>query len=270
MPESQATRPLGHAAENGGFKEEVFAALEAAVKADVDAFLRRGKVNAGDFETLELTIHRRALDAANRVVGLDGTGVPVRPTETTGRRGKPPAAPPRPARSSWRRCGRPKGATPRAGLAATWGQSATTPPSRARAAATPTRSRPPSPNAPFARRIGAASSPSPDRSSSAMAPPGSGTWPTSNFPTPSKSSTEVAPVSWTSILSGRRGVRDAEDETAVRGGVPAADGRPGSGGANARGPGSRVRAVVPGDPDLGGPGRPRCRESQRRATHGGT
>ena len=32
MPEAQATRPLGHAAEKGGFKEEMFAALEAAVK----------------------------------------------------------------------------------------------------------------------------------------------------------------------------------------------------------------------------------------------
>ena len=72
MPESQATRPLGHAAEKGGFQEEMFAALEAAVKADVDAFLRRGKVNAGDFETLERTIYRRALDAADRFVKAAG------------------------------------------------------------------------------------------------------------------------------------------------------------------------------------------------------
>ena len=57
MPEAQATRPLGHAAEKGGFKEEVFAALEAAAQADVDALLRRG------FEALERTVHRRALDA---------------------------------------------------------------------------------------------------------------------------------------------------------------------------------------------------------------
>ena len=72
MPAAQATRPLGHAAEKGGFKEEMFAAMEAAVKADVDAFLRRGRVNARDFEALERTIHRRALDAADRVVKAAG------------------------------------------------------------------------------------------------------------------------------------------------------------------------------------------------------
>ena len=72
MPEAQATRPFGHAAEKGGFKEEVFAALEAAVQADVDAFLRRGRGNARDFETLERTIHRRALDAADRVIQAAG------------------------------------------------------------------------------------------------------------------------------------------------------------------------------------------------------
>ena len=72
MPETQATRPLGHTAEKGGFKEEVFAALEAAVQADVDAFLRRGRANAQDFEALERTIHRRALDAADRVIQAAG------------------------------------------------------------------------------------------------------------------------------------------------------------------------------------------------------
>ncbi len=72
MPEAQVTRPFGHAAEKGGFKEEVFAALEAAVQADVDAFLRRGRGNAQDFETLERTIHRRALDAADRVIRAAG------------------------------------------------------------------------------------------------------------------------------------------------------------------------------------------------------
>ena len=51
MPEAQLTAPLDHAAEKGGVKE-TFAALEAAVEADVDAFLRRGSVNAQDFETL--------------------------------------------------------------------------------------------------------------------------------------------------------------------------------------------------------------------------
>ena len=40
MPEAQLTEPLDHAAEKGGVKE-LFAALDAAVEADVDAFLRR-------------------------------------------------------------------------------------------------------------------------------------------------------------------------------------------------------------------------------------
>ena len=43
MPEAQLTEPLDHAVEKGGV-EELFAALEAAVGADVDAFLKRGNV----------------------------------------------------------------------------------------------------------------------------------------------------------------------------------------------------------------------------------
>ena len=66
MPEAQLTEPLARAAEKGGF-EEKFAALEAAVKADVEAVLRRGRVNAQDFETLERTVYRRALATAERV-----------------------------------------------------------------------------------------------------------------------------------------------------------------------------------------------------------
>ena len=72
MPESQLTEPLDHAAEKGGVKEEMFAALEAAVEADVDAFLRRGSVTAQDFETLLQTVHRRALATATRVVQAVG------------------------------------------------------------------------------------------------------------------------------------------------------------------------------------------------------
>ena len=49
-----------------------FAALEAAVEADVDAFIRRGSVNAQDFETLLQTVHRRALATATRVVQAVG------------------------------------------------------------------------------------------------------------------------------------------------------------------------------------------------------
>ena len=67
MPEAQLTEPLDRAAEKGGVKE-TFAALEAAVEADVDAFLRRESVNAQDFETLLQTVHRRALATATRVV----------------------------------------------------------------------------------------------------------------------------------------------------------------------------------------------------------
>lgn len=46
--------------------------LKAAVEADVDAFLRRGRANAQDFEALERAVHRRALDAADRVIKAAG------------------------------------------------------------------------------------------------------------------------------------------------------------------------------------------------------
>ena len=128
-------------------------------------------------------------------LGMDGTGVPVRPAEVEGRRGKQPDGSAKLARSSWPPCGRPKGATRKAGLSATPGRSATTPRSRARPAATPTRSRPPSHNVSIARRNGAASTPRPVRSSSATAPPGSGTSPPSSFQAPSKSSTSTMPSS---------------------------------------------------------------------------
>ena len=67
MPEAQLTEPLDRAAEKGGL-EEMFAALETAVKADVEAFLRRGNANAQDFDTLLQTVHRRALAAASQAV----------------------------------------------------------------------------------------------------------------------------------------------------------------------------------------------------------
>ena len=50
----------------------MFAALEAAVEADVNAFLRQGSVNAQDFETLLQTVHRRALATASQVVKVVG------------------------------------------------------------------------------------------------------------------------------------------------------------------------------------------------------
>ena len=71
MPEAQLTEPLDRAAEKGGVKER-FAALEAAVGADVDAFLRRGSVNAQDFEALLRTVHRRALATASQVAKVVG------------------------------------------------------------------------------------------------------------------------------------------------------------------------------------------------------
>ena len=71
MPEAQLTAPLDHAAEKG--VKETFAALEAAVEADVDAFLQRGSVNAQDFETLLQTVQRRALATATRVVQAVGS-----------------------------------------------------------------------------------------------------------------------------------------------------------------------------------------------------
>ena len=71
MPEAQLTEPLDHAAEKGGVKK-LFAALDTAVKADVDAFLRRGDASAQDFETLLQTVHRRALATASQAVKVIG------------------------------------------------------------------------------------------------------------------------------------------------------------------------------------------------------
>ncbi len=91
--------------------------------------------------------------APTMYLGLDGSGVPVRPTrawQAAGRFGQDPRG--------WPPCGRPKGATHKAGPCATAGRSPT-PRSRARPAATPTHSRPPSPNVSIARRNGAASTP---------------------------------------------------------------------------------------------------------------
>lgn len=73
MPEAQLTEPLDAAAQKGGANKKVLAALEASVKADVEAVLRRGRVNAQDFETLERTVYRRALATAERVA--KGLGV---------------------------------------------------------------------------------------------------------------------------------------------------------------------------------------------------
>ena len=71
MPETQLTEPLDHAAQKRGV-QELFAALEAAVKADVDAFHRRGDANAQGFETLLQTVHRRALATASQAAKMVG------------------------------------------------------------------------------------------------------------------------------------------------------------------------------------------------------
>ena len=115
-------------------------------------------------------------------LGLDGTGIPVRPAEVEGRRGKQPdgSAKTREVklvnRVDGRRARQTGPAPPRPP-----GRSATTPRSRVRPAATPTRSRPPSRNASIARLNGAASTPRPAGSSWATAPPGSGTCRPSSF-----------------------------------------------------------------------------------------
>ena len=62
---------------------------------------------------------------------------------------------------------------------------------------------------------------------------------------------ELESVSWTPILLGGGGIRDAEDEAAVPGGIPAADGRAGSVRTDAGRVSSRVRAIGPGHPELG-------------------
>ena len=69
MPEAQLTEPLDRHGRKRGF-EEMFAALEAAVKADVEAFLRRGNVNAQDFETLlrPFTVERSPRRAAVKTI----------------------------------------------------------------------------------------------------------------------------------------------------------------------------------------------------------
>ena len=89
--------------------------------------------------------------APTMYLGLDGSGCRCAPPRSRAARANSPTVRPRPARSSWPPCGRPKDATKRAGPCATAGRSATTPRSRARPAATPTRSRPPSPNGSIAR-----------------------------------------------------------------------------------------------------------------------
>ena len=61
MPEGQLTDALGHAAEKGDV-EELFAALEAAIQADVKAFLRQGNRPA-----------RRALEPPDGLFVVQGT-----------------------------------------------------------------------------------------------------------------------------------------------------------------------------------------------------
>ena len=69
------------------------------------------------------------------------------------------------------------------------------------------------------------------------------------------------------ILLRGGGTRDVENQTAVRGGVPTADGRARSVRTYARRPGSGVRTVGPGHPDLGRSGGPRHRHAHRRPAH---
>ena len=66
------TARLDRAAQKGGFREEKFAALKAAVEVDIEAFLRQGSVNAQDFETLLQSVRRRALTTASEVAKVIG------------------------------------------------------------------------------------------------------------------------------------------------------------------------------------------------------
>ena len=68
MPEAQLTEPLDRAAEKGGLEglEEMFAALEAAVKADSRRRLISSRNPAGDPPPPQAVVlcHRRELDGA--------------------------------------------------------------------------------------------------------------------------------------------------------------------------------------------------------------
>ena len=69
MPEAQATRPLGHTAKKGDFKEEVFGALEAAVAAHEVCGLRRS-TPSGTGKQLIIT------GSAGRVNGRQPSALP--------------------------------------------------------------------------------------------------------------------------------------------------------------------------------------------------
>ena len=136
---------------------------------------------AREFEAVFLFLRDPSLDATNWRAEHA-----IRPARAAPRCGGPrrPAAGAAPrrrrSRSSWSPSGRPNRGTNGAGPCATPDRSATTPPSRARPAATPPRGRPRSRNGCIARRNGAASTPPNAASSSATAPPGSGIWPASS------------------------------------------------------------------------------------------
>ena len=68
MPEAQMPERIADAAEKGGSRKELFAALQSAVEADLDAFLSQRSGTPLDFETLVQTVRRRALATADRAL----------------------------------------------------------------------------------------------------------------------------------------------------------------------------------------------------------
>ena len=68
MPEARMPERIADAAEKGGSRKELFAALQSAVEADLDAFLSQRSGTPQDFETLVQTVRRRALATADRAL----------------------------------------------------------------------------------------------------------------------------------------------------------------------------------------------------------
>ncbi len=193
------TRLVGLTAAELSFAKasELFAAL-AGVEVETRQVERTAEALGREVAADERAVTEQTAPAPapTMYLGLDGTGVPVRPAEVEGRRGKQPDG---------------SAKTREVKLATVWTAEGRDPQGRPRrdtgsvsynAAVESAASRDTDPQpaafaqrASIARRSDAVSTPHPAGSSSATAPPGSGTWPPSSFPTPSKSSTSTTPSS---------------------------------------------------------------------------
>ena len=87
MPEAQLPEPLDHAADDKGFKDfkEMFAAVEAAVEADVNAFFRLD-LASHRFSVLECARSRSPVQRAVQGGQSEGTDSTPDPGATTDRR----------------------------------------------------------------------------------------------------------------------------------------------------------------------------------------